>query len=140
MKKYLRLILLLISAITLISGAFQLVAPSFVLNFVGASVDLTTKQFFATIGMFMFLFGGMLIHALYNEDDNRVVVIWSALQKFGASIVVVIGIIKGVFLPVAGSVAAFDFLSGILIFVYLWSLNRDKTYLDLIKKSRINTP
>ena len=123
MKKYLRLILLLISVITLISGAVQTVAPAFVLNFVGVATGLATKQLFATIGMFMFLFGGMMIQALYDEDANRVVVIWSALQKFGAALVVVLGIIKGVFLPVAGMVASFDFVSGILFFVYLRSLS-----------------
>ena len=100
----------------------QVVAPAYVLKFVGAAIDVSTKQLFATIGMFMFLFGAMMIHALYNEDDNRVVVIWSAFQKFGASIAVVIGITRGIFLPVAGLVAAFDFVSGILFFVYLRSL------------------
>lgn len=122
MKKYLRIILLLISVSTLISGAMQVISPELVLNFVGASVDLTTKQLFATIGMFMFLFGGMMIHALYHEEDNRVVVIWSALQKLGASVAVAIGIVKGVFLPVAGLVATFDFVSAILFVVYLQSL------------------
>ena len=127
MKKYLRIILLLISLSTLLSGAIQVFAPAMVLNFVGAAVDGTTKQLFATIGMFMFLFGGMMIHALYHEDDNRVVVIWSALQKLGASFIVFIGILKGIFLPVAGMVAAFDLVSGILFFVYLQSLTSDKS-------------
>ena len=125
MKKYFRLILLLISVITFISGAMQVIAPAFVLTFVGAEIDSTTSQLFATIGMFMFLFGGMMIHALYHEDDNRVVVIWSALQKIGAATAVAIGIMKGVFLPVAGMVAAFDFVSGILFFIYLRSLKPD---------------
>jgi len=123
MKKYLRPILLLISVSTLISGAMQVIVPAYVLNFVGAAIDLTSKQLFATIGMFMFLFGGMMIHALYHEEDNRVVVIWSAFQKIGASIAVTTGIIKGIFLPVAGLVAAFDFVSGILFFAYLRNLN-----------------
>lgn len=135
MKKYLRLILLLISVTTLISGAIQTVAPALVLNFVGAAIDLTAKQLFATIGMFMFLFGGMMIHALYNEDDNRVVVIWSALQKLGAALAVTAGIIKGIFLPVAGVVAAFDFFSGILFFIYLRNLNSRKIHLDIYSKT-----
>lgn len=126
MKKYLRIILLLISLSTLLSGAIQVIAPAMVLNFVGAAIDANTKQLFATIGMFMFLFGGMMIHALYHEDDNRVVVIWSALQKLGASFAVFLGIMKGIFLPVAGMVAAFDLISGILFFVYLQSLMSDK--------------
>jgi len=127
MKKYLQIILLLISLSTLLSGAIQVFAPAMVLNFVGAAIDANTKQLFATIGMFMFLFGGMMIHALYHEDDNRVVVIWSALQKLGASFAVFIGILKGIFLPVAGMVAAFDLVSGILFFVYLQNLKSNKS-------------
>jgi hypothetical protein len=125
MKKYLRLLILLISLTTLASGAMQIIAPAFVLNFVGAAIDATTCQFFATIGMFMLLFGGMMLHALYHEDNNRVAVIWSGLQKLGASIAVAIGIYKGVFEPVAGLVAAFDFASAILFFFYLKNLNHN---------------
>ena len=127
MKKYLRIILLLISVVTLFSGAMQAIAPAYVLNFVGAAIDANTKQLFATIGMFMFFFGGMMIHALYHEDDNRVVVIWSALQKLGASVAVAIGILKGIFLPVAGIVAAFDLFSCVLFLVYLQSLKSNKS-------------
>jgi len=119
MRKIICLIILLISVATLFSGAIQVVAPAFVLNFVGAEIDTTTKQLFATIGMFMFLFGGMMIHALYHEDNNRVVVIWSGLQKLGASIAVFIGIFNGVFIPIAAGVAIFDLLSGLLFFYYL---------------------
>ena len=127
MKKYIRLILLLISLSTLMSGAIQVVAPALVLTFVGAAFNVAMNQLFATIGMFMFLFGGMMIHALYHEDDNRVVVIWSAFQKLGASVAVAIGIMKGVFSPIAGMVAAFDLVSGILFFVYLRGLKTDKS-------------
>lgn len=119
MRKIIRLIILLISVATLFLGAIQVVVPAFVLNFVGAEIDTTTKQLFATIGMFMFLFGGMMIHALYHEDNNRVVVIWSGLQKLGASIAVFIGIFNGVFIPIAAGVAIFDLLSGLLFFYYL---------------------
>ncbi len=125
MKKYLRLILLLISITTLLSGALQGLAPAFVLGFVGAVIDTESKQLFATIGMFMFLFGGMMIHALYNEDDNQVAVIWSGLQKLGASVAVFIGILNGVFIPVAAGVAIFDLLSALLLFYYLKTLKSD---------------
>lgn len=117
--------LLLIALTTLFSGAMQAVAPAFVLGFVGAAIDDTTCQFFATIGMFMFLFGGMMVHALYHEDSNRAAIVWSALQKLGASVAVSIGIFKGVFEPIAGLVAAFDFVSAILFFIYLKSLNQN---------------
>jgi hypothetical protein len=100
----------------------QVIKPAFVLNFVGVEIDPATKQLFATIGMFMFLFGAMMIHGLYNEDNNRVVVIWSGLQKLGAAVAVFIGIFKGVFILLAVGVAIFDFLSGILFFYYLKTL------------------
>ena len=119
MKKYIRLIILLISIATLFSGAMQVVAPAFVLNFVGAEIDTNTKQLFATIGMFMFMFGGMMVHALYHEDNNRVVVIWSGLQKLGASVAVFVGIFNGTFILLAAGVAVFDLLSGLLFFYYL---------------------
>jgi hypothetical protein len=122
MKKFIRTILLLISLTTLLSGLMQVIAPAFVLNFVGAAIDTTTEQLFATIGMFMFLFGAMMIHALYNEENNRVAVIWSGLQKLGASIAVFIGIFKGVFIPLAAGVAVFDLLSALLFFYYLKTL------------------
>ena len=125
MKKYLRLVILAISVITIFSGAMQIVAPAFVLHFVGVQIDDATKQLFATIGMFMFLFGCMMVHALYDENDNRVVVLWSAAQKLGASIAVGIGIFKGIFALPAAGVALFDFGSGILFFYYLKSLKAE---------------
>jgi hypothetical protein len=125
MRKFIRLIILLISVATLFSGAIQAIAPEFVLNFIGAQIDLTTKQLFATIGMFMFLFGAMMIHALYNEENNRVVVIWSGLQKLGASAAVFIGISQDVFVPLAAGVAVFDLFSALLFFYYLKTLKSD---------------
>jgi len=125
MKKLIRLVILLISVATLFSGAMQAIAPSFVLNFIGAQIDPTTKQLFATIGMFMFLFGAMMIHAMYNEENNRVVVIWSGLQKLGASAAVFIGISQDVFVPLAAGVAVFDLLSALLFFYYLKTLKSD---------------
>jgi len=126
MKKYLRLTILLISIATLLSGGLQLFEPGIVLNFVGVGIDTSTKQLFATIGMFMFLFGAMMIHALYNEENNRVVIFWSALQKLGASLAVFIGILKGVFISLTAGIAIFDLLSGLLFFYYLKTLSKDE--------------
>jgi hypothetical protein len=122
MKKRIRLILLLISVTTLLSGLIQLFAPGYVLEFVGTEMDTNTKQLFSTIGMFMFLFGAMMVHVLYSEEDNRVAVIWSGLQKLAASVAVFVGIIKGVFVPLVAVVALFDLLSGLLFFYYLKTL------------------
>jgi len=125
MLKFIRIIILLISVTTVFSGAMQVIMPSFVLKFVGAQIDTTTSQLFATIGMFMFLFGAMMIHALYNEENNRVAVTWSGLQKLGASVAVFIGIFNEVFVPLAAGVAIFDLLSAVLFFYYLKTLKND---------------
>jgi hypothetical protein len=47
-------------------------------------------------------------------------VLWAALQKFGASAAVGLGVMHGVFSPVALGVAGFDLLSGILALMYWW--------------------
>jgi len=57
MRRYLNLLVIVISMATIASGLAQVVAPSFVLHFVGADITPATTQFFATIGMFMMLFG-----------------------------------------------------------------------------------
>lgn len=119
MKSKLRLLLLLIAVITIISGLTQLFAPGMVLRIVGAEVNATTCHLFAIVGMFMFLFGGLFIHATYSERENEAAILWCSLQKLGASIAVFIGIAKGLFAPIAAAVAGFDLLSGILILYYL---------------------
>jgi hypothetical protein len=54
---------------------------------------------------------------------NKQVVLWSALQKFGAFIAVSIGVFNGLFSILAMSVAIFDLFSGLIFFIYLRVLN-----------------
>src|SRR5258708_2440409 len=118
MMKYIRLIILIISIVTVLSGIIQLIAPAFVLKSIGADITDTTKQLFATIAMFMILFGGLMVQALYSVQQNNAAVLWAALQKIGASLAVFIGIYHHLFSPVAALVASFDFVSFILLIVY----------------------
>ncbi|MBC7450372.1 MAG: patatin [Cytophagales bacterium] len=124
MKKYLKLIILLISIATLFSGILQLVKPDFVLQMVGAEITPTTKQFFAIIGMFMALFGGLMIHTLYAAVTSREAVLWSGLQKIGAFTAVSIGYMHGLFIMMAMGVALFDLFSGILFIIYWIQLGK----------------
>lgn len=123
MKRYLPIIVLLISIITIFSGLTQLIAPGFVLNIIGSKVTPHTNHLFAIIGMFMALFGGMLVHAVYSSGLNDAAILWSALQKLGASIAVFIGIYNHLFSGLATGVALFDLLSFFLIFWY-YRLNK----------------
>lgn len=119
MKKYLNPAILIISFITLISGITQLINPGFVLRMTGAEVSSTSSHFFAIIGLFMTLFGGLMIQTVYSKDTGSAAIIWSAFQKLGASIAVFAGIMKGLFAIQAAAVAGFDLFSGLLFFYYL---------------------
>lgn len=118
MIKYLNIIVLLISVITIISGLTQIVAPGFVLNIIGAEITQATRHLFAIVGMFMALFGGMLIHAIYSTGQNNAAIFWASLQKLGAAAAVFIGIYHNLFSWLASGVAAFDLLSFFIIFWY----------------------
>jgi hypothetical protein len=122
MRKNIDVILVLISLITIVSGLVQLFSPSTVLALIDADINNYTKHFFAIIGMFMFLFGGMLIHAIYSVNKNTAAVLWSSFQKLGAALAIGIGVLQGVFNDLAIAVALFDLLSGIVIFYYYKSI------------------
>ena len=118
-EKLLYWILVLISVTTVVSGIVQIFAPALILGLVGAEITAATKQCFATVGMFMFLFGGMLLQVLVSRQMIAPVYLWAGLQKVGAFVAVGIGVMNHAFAPAAMLVACFDLLSGILIFTYM---------------------
>src|SRR5438477_751561 len=113
-EKLLYWLLVLISVSTLISGLVQIFAPGFILGLIGAEITPATRQCFGTIGMFMALFGGLLLHGLITRQMLTPVFFWAGLQKIGAFVAVAIGVANHVFSPMAMLVAGFDLLSGIL--------------------------
>jgi hypothetical protein len=117
----LRLILIVISAFTVLSGLTQVVAPGFVLRILGTAQTDVTTQLFATIGMFMVVVGGALLHALLARKAERILVFWAGVQKILASGAVGIGVGRGVFAPIALGVACVDLVSGVLI-LWFWRL------------------
>jgi hypothetical protein len=117
--KYIRILILVISLCTMVAGLLQTVNPGMVLHLVEADASQFPSHLFATIGMFMLLFGGLAVHSLYSAYPDHVALFWCALQKAGAAIAVIIGMMKGVFGHMAGFVAAFDCLSAVLFFLYL---------------------
>jgi hypothetical protein len=108
----LRLIMAAIAAITVVTGLTQILAPGFVLGLLSAESTDTTRHLFATVGMFMVLFGGLFLQALLDRGEHPMVVLWASLQKVGASAAVFLGVTRGVFAAVALVVAGFDLLSG----------------------------
>ena len=121
---YVKLALLAIAAITVVSGAAQLVAPGVVLHVVGGEATPATMHFFAIIGMFMVLFGGLMWQALRAPVPMAIPLFWAALQKVGAALAVGLGVSRGLFGPAALTVASFDLFSGILALWYWNSIRK----------------
>jgi uncharacterized protein YjeT (DUF2065 family) len=116
-------LLVAIAAVTVISGLVQAVTPGLILRLLSSESTKTSRHFFGIVGMFMVLFGGMLLHALRSRSNDLIAVLWAGLQKLGASAAVGLGVFHSIFSPLALLVAGFDFVSGVLMFVY-WSLAR----------------
>ena len=120
----LRLALLLIGAITVVSGLAQLLAPGFVLAIIGGDTAPAATQGFATVGMFMVVTGAMLVQDLWRRSGEPTVPFWIGVQKVAAAALVGLGVMRGLFAPLALGVAAFDLLSGVLAFVFVARLKR----------------
>ncbi|MEX0882972.1 MAG: patatin [Cyclobacteriaceae bacterium] len=118
-KKYLSLMVVIISLITIISGLLQLISPAFVLGFIGAEITSTSSHLFAIVGMFMALFGSLMLHTIYSAHTSQEAILWCSLQKLGAFVAVSLGVLKGLFALIAIGVAVFDLFSGILFLYFL---------------------
>ena len=120
----LRLALLIIGAITVVSGLAQLLAPGFVLTIIGGDTAPAAAQGFATVGMFMVVTGAMLVQDLWRRSGEPTVPLWIGVQKVAAAALVALGVLRGLFAPLALAVAGFDLVSGILAFVFVARLRR----------------
>ena len=123
-KDLLYWVLVAIGVITVVSGAVQLVAPGFILGMMSAPTDAAGRHFFGTVGMFMVLFGGLLVHALASPAHHPVALLWAGFQKFGATAAVGLAVLRGLLSPLALGVALFDLGSGLLIFWYWLTVRR----------------
>ena len=119
MKKYLNLAVVIISLITLFSGLAQVFMPAVVLNLIGAEATPLSTHLFGIVGMFMALFGGLMLHVAYSARAGQEAIWWCAFQKLGAFAAVSLGVVNGLFSVLALGVALFDLFSGILFLYYI---------------------
>jgi hypothetical protein len=120
----LRRLLLMIAVLTVLSGAVQMLWPSFVLHLVGGPDNPGARHFFGIVGMFMVLFGGLAFQALRTPEAQQPLPLrWVALQKLGASAAVGLGFLHGLLGAMALLVAGFDLLSALLFLLYLRQLS-----------------
>ena len=106
----------IIAWITVVTGASQLLMAQRLLPLLAVTPTPSAGQLFATVGMFMVLFGGAVLHAQVSRTALPVVLLWAGLQKLGAAALVGWGVAQGIFSPLALLVATFDFASGVLFF------------------------
>jgi hypothetical protein len=109
-------LVVLIGIATVLAGAVQMIRPAFVLGIVGADASAASRYFFGIVGMFMVLFGGLALHGVRVKSAPAL--LWAGLQKFGASAAVALGVVHGIFAPIALGVAGFDLVSGVVIMLY----------------------
>ena len=107
-----------LAAVTVAAGAFQMFAAGWELDFLNAERTNTTRHFFAIVGMFMVVFGGMTLHALYAPSARRAILLWAALQKLGAFVAVGLGVILDIFSAIALLVAFFDLFTAAVYLLY----------------------
>ena len=126
LQKLLLQLVFLIGVITVFSGLVQVIFPGFVLGVIGGERSAGGDHSFAIIGMFMVLFGALLIHALSTEQQEPVAILWCSIQKLGASLAVWLGVTKGLFSSLALLVAAFDGASFFIMMLFWFSLRNNK--------------
>jgi len=105
----------LIASITALTGAAQILAGGSLLSLITVfPSDVAAAHLFATVGMFMLLFGGALLHAQRRPEALTVVLLWASMQKLLAAALVGWGVGRGVFESSALFIAGFDLASGLL--------------------------
>ena len=107
-----------IAGITVATGAVTAVRPGLVLGELSPGPTPMDRQLFGTIGMFMVVSGGTLHRTLAVPQPEPGMLIWSAVQKLGASVAMGIGVSRGLYARRALAVAGFDFASGLGCLAY----------------------
>lgn len=117
-----RLVLIVVSAITVLTGFIQCVAPSAILGLISNDTGVVSSHLFATVGMFMVVTGALFFKTLWARSPERAVPFWIGLQKAAAAVFVLIGVHNGVFVPLAFAFAfaVFDGATAALVFLFLY--------------------
>ncbi|RKG87984.1 patatin-like phospholipase family protein [Corallococcus sp. CA049B] len=126
--------------ITVASGAAQLFLPGLELRLLHADASAAPAHFFRIVGMFMVLFGGLLLHGLHEPRANPAAFLWTGLQKVGACGMVAVGVARGLLSPLALGVAAFDALSAVLVLGFYASLRQREQIITVLRPQTEEAP
>lgn len=114
----LALLVAFIAVATIGAGLAQVILPGVFLDILDAENTQTTRYFFGIVGMFMAVIGGAVVHAMLDDRDHPIVVLWGGIQKLGAVIAVSGAVILGLFSSLALLIVAFDAASTAINLAY----------------------
>jgi hypothetical protein len=120
----LRGVLVVIAAITVLTGLTQLIAPAWALGFIASDRSALGAHFFATVGMFMIITGAMFLQSLLAHSTEGAIPFWIGVQKAAACALVAWAVLRGLLAPIAYAVAAFDGATALLTFAFWRRLPR----------------
>jgi hypothetical protein len=105
-----------VGAITAVSGLLVLAFPITMLHLLDAGTTDPAPYIFGVVGLFMLLFGGLLVDAARRPEPPPVALFWCFLQKVGASVAMLAGFITDVYGWLALLVAVFDGVSALVVY------------------------
>ena len=108
-----------VAALTLAAGTMAVLAPSPLLALLAVDPAQPALYLFGLFGLFVALFGGASLHALFGRGAGRLVLMWAAVEKLAVVAGFLVGVAHGIFGSLALAIAGADFAAGLLIVVYL---------------------
>jgi hypothetical protein len=102
-----------------ITGLLLLLAPDWLLSIIAHDQTALAAHFFATVGMFMVITGAMFLQSLLARSREPAIPFWIGVQKAAGAALVAWAVLRGLLIPLAYLVAAFDAITALLVLV-LW--------------------
>ena len=118
-------VVLAIGAITVLSGAVQIVLPSMTLRTLGVTADPAVVLLFRLTSALTLLFGVGLVHAVLGKRSRSPMVLWAGLAKLAGPTIIVAGFLEQIVSPVALGVAGYDALTGLFV-LWFWLVVREE--------------
>jgi hypothetical protein len=105
-----------VGALTAFFGLLVLAFPITMLHLLDAGPTDPAPYIFGIVGLFMLLFGGLLVDAARRPEPPPVALFWCFLQKVAATVAMLAGFITDVYGWLALLVAVFDGASALIVY------------------------
>lgn len=117
-------IALAVAAVTILSAAFQIVAPDRALGTMGIAPTPELALFLTLASLLTATFGAAMLHTVWTRRLDRAVVFWAGVAKLWGPAVLALGVARGLVGSTALLVAAYDLAAGVFTLWYASTLVR----------------